>query len=51
MSEDDLKTKECSYCKGTMILKKDYLPDDPDLKEIKTFYICVNCGKYEIVEE
>lgn len=46
MNNDETKT--CPNCASLMIKKQDYLPDDFELKEIKTFWLCSSCMSYEL---
>ena len=46
---NDDETKACPNCGSTMIKKQDYLPDDFELKEIKTFWLCSGCMSYVII--
>lgn len=48
MSDDE--TKQCPHCGSTMIKKQDYLPDDFDLTEIKSFWLCSGCMSYEVID-
>jgi len=48
MSEDE--TKECPKCGSTMIKRENYLPDDFELTEVKTFWLCGSCMYYEVIE-
>jgi len=49
MPEDEIV--QCPKCGSPMIKKHDYLPDDPDLKEVKDFWLCAVCMYYEIIEK
>lgn len=46
----DENTKTCPHCGSTMIKRKDYLPDDFDLTEVKEHWLCGACMSYELTD-